>query len=93
MNKQKMTVYDYCGQRNGVSPHQAQRIGDHYEVKEFHPEAYVVGGEDGVRAYWIEGDIMYEAHGDDGHWWLVSTIHKFWVGGMMEALAEIWDEI
>ncbi len=92
MRKCKITVYDYSNARHNAS-------ASHYdknnppEVVEFNVEAWCVGGDEGVQAYWIQDDTMYTAHGDDGHWWLDSTIAVGWAKEMAEAIEGAISEI
>lgn len=85
MRKCTIRVYDYSNARKGAS-------AVHYDkdnpppIKYFDVEAYCVGGAEGVHAYFYKGDTLYEAHGDDGHWWLVGVIHLDWLKEMIDAL-------
>jgi len=83
MKKEKITVYDYtpCKTNENTKPIK-------YEVK-----AHCVGGKYGVRAYFILNDKMYEAQGDDGHWWLVGTISKSWIKEIMDTISSLYDSI
>ena len=85
----KITVYDYAGVRFGCAAHQDS---SHYTSQEpfiFEPDAKVVGGIDGVRAYWVENEMLYTAHGDDGHWWLGSVINATWMTAMVSAMKSV----
>lgn len=86
METTKITVWDYHGARNGAAPWHYQKGTDAFK---FEVDAYCVGGKAGVRAFWKEGDIMYEAHGDDGYWYLVGVISVYWVPGMIESMTEV----
>lgn len=85
MRKCKITVYDYSDARHNAS-------ATHYDknnppdVAEFNVEAWCVGGDEGVRAYWVQDDLLYCADGDDGHWWLTSVIHVHWAVEMCVAI-------
>jgi len=83
MKKEKITVYDYtpCKSNENVEPTK-------YEVK-----AHCVGGKYGVRAYFILNDKIYEAQGDDGHWWLTGTIDKSWIKEIMDTISSLYDSI
>lgn len=51
--------------------------------------AVCVGGDDGVRAYFPHPDkvnLMCEAGGDDGHWWMIGTIGNDWVEEIINGL-------
>jgi len=83
MKKKNIIVYDYtvCKSNKNVKPVK-------YEV-----EAFCVGGKDGVRAYFIIENKMYEAQGDDGHWWLVGTIDKSWIKEILDTISALYDNI
>jgi hypothetical protein len=87
MRKCKITVYDYSDARHNAS-------ATHYdknnppEVVEFNVEAWCVGGDEGVQAYWVQNEQLYIADGDDGHWWLNGVISVYWVPGMIKAMEE-----
>lgn len=87
MRKCKITVYDYSDARHGSSARQYNKDNPP-EVVEFNVEACCVGGEEGVRAYWVQDDRLYTAHGDDGHWWLTGVIALHWAPEMIEAMDE-----
>jgi hypothetical protein len=78
MKKRNIIVYDYS---SSVKPIK-------YEV-----EAHCVGGENGVRAYFILNEKMYEAQGDDGHWWLVGKISKSWIKEIIDTISSLYDSI
>jgi len=87
MRKCKITVFDYADARHGSA-------ACHYnflhppKVKTYEVEAWCVGGDTGVRAYWVQEERLFVAHGDDGHWWLDSVIGANWVSEMLEAMEE-----
>ena len=84
MRKCRITVYDYSDKHyNKDNP---------LEVKRFDVEAFCVGGDEGVRAYFYQGDLLYEADGDDGHWWLGGVISCGWIKEMIEALRAVEEE-
>jgi len=87
MRKCKITVYDYSDARHNAS---ARHYDKNHppEVVEFNVEAWCVGGDEGVKAYWVQDDRLYTAHGDDGHWWLNSVTSVNWAPGMIEAMQE-----
>ena len=85
MRKCKITVYDYSDARHNASARHYNKNRPP-EVVEFNVEAYCVGGDTGVRAYWVQDKRLYMAHGDDGHWWLTSVIAVHWAAEMIEAL-------
>ncbi len=79
MKPHKIIVYNYY---NHNEP------GVKYEVN-----AYCVGGKDGVRAYFLMGKYMYEAHGDNGHWWIVGKIDKSWIEKIMNTISALHDSM
>jgi len=52
-------------------------------------EAYCVGGDEGIMAFFFYNDLFCIAEGDDGHWWLTSIMDKGWVSKIQEVIAEI----
>lgn len=36
-----------------------------------------------------DSDLLYEAHGDDGHWWLVGCMNKYWIKEFKEVVNSI----
>ena len=78
MGKERITVENYS--HDGMTP---QRM----EV-----DAFCVGGNDGVRAYFVHPDNpkwIVLADGDDGNWWYVSVIDRYWIPAMIKALTEV----
>ena len=57
------------------------------EIQEI--EAYCVGGREGARAYWLEGDLICSASGDDGSWWETDCINLSWLDQMFEAMGYV----
>lgn len=56
-------------------------------------EAWIVGGSEGVFAAWASGNLVYFAHGDDGHWWQVgSGFHHIWIAQIAAAILAAKDE-
>lgn len=80
MKKCKITVYDYR--------HKPDSMPDKYEV-----EAWCVSGEEGIRALFQRGDVIYEAHGDDGHWWVVGGFNKWWLDKITKMHQAMADEL
>jgi len=77
----KITVWDYNNAMQG-----GQRPPKGFEPVKYEVEAWCVGGEEGIRAYFFIKDMFCEANGDDGHWWLKSVCHKQWVKKIKEAI-------
>jgi hypothetical protein len=69
MKKEKITVWDYFG--GGILQDPVK-----YEV-----DAWCLQGKTGFRAFFFlhDNDFLYEAEGDDGHWWIVRRMHKHWI--------------
>ena len=86
METTKITVYDYSGARFGASKGQIISYLKE-EPLEYNVAAYCVGGRDGIQAFWTEGDMLYTADGDDGHWWLTGITHTRWTSETIVALA------
>lgn len=52
-------------------------------------DAWCVGGEEGIIAFFFHGRYLCEAHGDDGHWWLSGYMDMYWTKAFKNAVAEI----
>jgi hypothetical protein len=66
------------------------RVDDN--VKQIAVNAWCVGGEDGVFALFPDpenANLFCEAHGDDGHWWIVGRYSYPWAKQIIEAYQEI----
>jgi len=87
MRKCNITVYDYYDARHNSSPSHYDKENPP-EVIRYDVDAYCVQGDEGFRAFWIQDDQLYTAHGDDGHWWLNSVMAAHWAPEMAEALLE-----
>lgn len=75
MRQCEIVVWDYCDARHGGNPSQGM---DTDPVK-FEVNAWCLQGETGFRAFFIIDETLYEAHGDDGHWWLVGRMNVYWL--------------
>lgn len=86
IEKQKITVYDYHGAIKSSAPwHYKENINPtRYDV-----EAWCVGGKNGIKAFFFINDTLYEANGDDGHWWLIGIMHKDWLEKFKETINSI----
>jgi hypothetical protein len=83
--KQKITVYDYTDAiHGGQIP-----VTEQEDVKKYEVEAWCLQGETGFRAYFYIDDMLCEAHGDDGHWWLIGRMHKHWLAEFKETVNSI----
>ncbi len=85
IEQEYITVWDYCDVRHGGSAHQ----GIECTPQRFDVEAWCVGGKEGIRAFFFIDERLYEASGDDGHWWLVDTFHVNWLGEYKEVIDSI----
>jgi len=85
MRKCKITVFDYSDARHN-SPATWYDKDNPPEVVEYNVEAWCAGGDEGVQAYWVQDRVLYIAHGDDGHWWLNSTIAVNWAAEIIAAI-------
>ena len=89
MGEQKLiTVYDYHGAMNGCAPWH-YKPGNH--VDKYEVNAWCVQGEEGFRAFFFIGEMLCEAHGDDGHWWLIGVMNKHWLKEFQSVVASIKD--
>lgn len=85
--KKKITVYDYTdATHGGTTPVTKQE-----DVRKYDVEAWCVQGETGFLAFFIIDDMLYEAHGDDGHWWLVGRFHIHWLDEIKKVVSSIED--
>jgi len=91
MRKCRIVVNDYSDATHGSS-------ATHYdknnppEIIQYNVDAWCVGGDVGVRSYFIIDNSLYEAHGDDGHWWLVSKLASRFLAEIIEALRALSKE-
>ena len=92
MKPERITVYDYTDATHGSNAAHYDR-NNPPEVKKYDVLTYCVGGEDGVRAYFVLGDSLYEANGDDGHWWLMSVCSVQWLTSIIAALVALESNI
>lgn len=79
MRKCKITVYDY--KNNMHLPLNKSTKPVRYDV-----EAWCVGGDEGIRAFFLINDMFCTANGDDGHWWLTDVCNKAWLKEIKEAI-------
>ena len=85
METTRITVYDHSGARFGASNRQIVKYLEQKPV-EYHVNAYCVGGEDGIQAYWTQDGMLYIANGDDGLWWLTGIFCASWTPETIAAL-------
>jgi hypothetical protein len=74
----RITVYDYDDKDDDMA-----------EPTEYKVKAYCLQGETGFRAWFINPNNkkqVIEAHGDDGHWWVIGTFSKHWLKEYKETL-------
>jgi len=83
MRKCRITVWDYNDAIHG---------GQHFEkgLKEkpvkYEVDAWCVGGNYGIKAFFFIKNMLCMADGDDGHWWMVDSCHMNWVSEIKEAI-------
>ena len=82
MRQCQITVWDYYDVQHGGSPYQREVL----EPVRYDVEAWCLQGETGFRAFFIINETLYEAHGDDGHWWLVGRMNVHWLKEYKETL-------
>lgn len=75
METKRIIVYDY---RNGID-----------KPKKYNVDAYCVGGEYGILAFFTIDDMFYQAHGDDGHWQVIYVCHVNWISKIKKTVAEV----
>lgn len=86
--KRKITVWDYDDSAHGSTPCRKELAKPvRYDV-----EAWCVQGETGFLAFFIKDDMLYEAHGDDGHWWLIGRFHIHWLDEIKKVVSSIEQE-
>ncbi len=88
----QIRVFDYTNARKGGSLSQYD-YNNPPDVEQYDVLAYCVGGEDGIRAYFVLEDTLYEAHGDDGHWWLVGVCDIQWLTSIIAELTALESNI
>jgi hypothetical protein len=79
INKTKITVYDY-----GTFTHHRTEPIVYKDV-----DAWCLQGETGFLAFFIIDDTLFEAHGDDGHWWVAGRMHTHWIDELKEVVMSI----
>ena len=84
MRKCKIKIYDYKNVMRlslpaGTKPEEIPPV-------KYNVDAWCVGGDEGIRAFFFLNDKFCTANGDDGHWWLVNTCHKNWFVEIKEAM-------
>ena len=85
MQKCKITVWDYMNNMHLLLPI-LTKPPDGIPPIRYDVEAWCVGGDEGIRAFFFLDNRFCTADGDDGHWWLVSTCHKDWFKEIKEAI-------
>jgi hypothetical protein len=88
MRKCEITVYDY---NDAIHGRTFGRPSLENPVK-YEVEAWCVGGDEGMKAFFFVGDMLCMADGDDGHWWLVDTCHKHWLKEIKEAINAVKED-
>lgn len=91
----RIKVWDYAGilKGNGTAPwHVARYWVEHNEIEDpigLEVDAWCVGGETGILAYFYYEDYFCVAHGDDGHWWLMYICSKDWARRIKSVMSEV----
>lgn len=83
MRKCKITVYDYDDNIHGGHASKG------FKPVKYEVEAWCVGGDYGIRAFFFIDDMFCTADGDDGGWWLVNSCHRDWLKEIKEAINAI----
>lgn len=78
MKKHKIDVWDYNNTVHGG------RIAK--EPVKYKVDAWCVGGDEGIRAFFFIDEYFCVAEGDDGHWWIISVCHVDWLEEIKEAI-------
>ena len=74
--KCKITVYD----------HRSTSCGPPIKLE---VDAWCVGGDTGIIAYFVQDGLVHEAHGDDGNWWLVGAIDWKWLEELQRVVSSV----
>jgi len=80
--KQHIKVWDYSGILEG------DHLVNTEEPTGFEVDAWCVGGEEGILAYFYYQNKFCIANGDDGHWRLMYTCHKDWKNRIKSVMSE-----
>lgn len=90
MRKCNITVYDYHDAFHGRQRYLPP--SENFKPVKYEVEAWCVGGDTGIRAFFFIDNMFCTADGDDGHWWLVSACHNAWLKEIKEAINAIEKE-
>lgn len=87
MRKCRIIVWDYYDAIHGGS----------HALKDFKPvrydvEAWCVGREEGIKAFFFVDNTICMADGDDGDWWMVDRFHMHWIHEIKDAIIAITKE-
>ena len=77
-------VWDYTGIPKAAP---RQPLGEQPVCLEV--DAWCVGGEDGILAYFCHDGKFCIAHGDDGHWQLMYACDEGWKEEIQEAVSRV----
>ena len=86
MRKCAITVWDYEDNIHGG------HASKDYKPVKYEVEAWCVGGDEGVKAYFFVDNRICVANGDDRGWWLVDRFHMHWIHEIEEAVHAIAGE-
>lgn len=81
-----ITVYDY---RDHVSNKHPWMLNEH-GVKYVEVNAFCVAD---FKAFFVIGDYVWEAEGDDGHWWVVGRFQKRWLSDFSRVVEVLVEQI
>jgi len=92
MKKCQITVVDEDYHVGGIMQQIEDEKNGITEPHLYQVEAWCVDGDEGIYAFFYlpnrpdQKDILWEAAGDDGNWWVIGAFHVAWVGEIIEAL-------
>jgi len=88
MRKCKITVWDYQDNMHAGSNH----VPENFEPVKYEVEAWCVGGDLGIKAFFFIDNRICMADGDDGAWWLVDAFHMHWIHEIEETIHAVAEE-
>jgi len=86
IEQNKIVVWDYHDAIHGSAPwhYRNDFIPVKYEV-----DAWCLGGKDGIHAFFFINDLLCEARGDDGHWYLLGRMSADWLPKLKEVITSV----
>jgi hypothetical protein len=87
MRSCKITVWDYEDKLHGITfpANNRKQIKPGYPIG-YEVEAWCVGGDEGIKAFFFIDNMFCMANGDDGHWWFVDRCHENWLEEIKDAI-------